>query len=267
MRLEGRTILITGSGSGIGRALAEDAAGRGARLVLAGRRTEMLAGTVSGLPRGACLATVGADISCPEGRAALMRTLDEAGLPVDVLVNNAGMVRSGRLETLDDTALAQMIATNVTGAIALTRDMLPRLRRSGAPRIVNIGSMYGDIAFPLFAAYAASKFALRGFSDAMRRELAMDGIGVTYAAPRATRTDAAAAFDALVEPMQMAVDDPAHVARWIWDAVEREAATAYPPTRERFFLWVQKLCPALIDRAAHRQLRDVERSWARRTAS
>ena len=83
---------------------------------------------------------------------------------------------------------------------------------SGPSRIVNVGSMFGDIAYPLFAAYSASKFALRGLSIALRRELKPYGIGVTYAAPRATKTDASHAMDPLVEPMQMRLDDPTAVA-------------------------------------------------------
>jgi short-subunit dehydrogenase len=258
MRLDGRTALITGAGSGIGRALAEEATRRGAKAILVGRRIGALEDTCARLPAGACRAMFACDITRATDRAALVRALDDGALPVDILVNNAGVVRAGRLAALTDEALEQVIGTNVIGTIALTRDLLPRLRRAAGARIVNVGSMYGDIGFPLFAAYAASKFALRGFSDAMRRELAAEGIGVTYVAPRATRTDAAHEFDALVEPLKMAVDDPARVAAWIWNAAERGAAAAYPPTMERIFLWVQRLCPSLIDRAARSQLGAVD---------
>jgi short-subunit dehydrogenase len=258
VRLEGRTILITGAGAGIGLALAEDAARRSAKLILVGRRIGALEDTRDRLPKGACLALIPCDITDAADRTRLMERLTSEALPLDILVNNAGVVQAGRLDALSDEMLRRIAQTNFEAPVALTRNLLPQLRRSAAARIVNVGSMYGDIGFPLFAAYAASKFALRGFSDAMRRELAADGIGVTYVAPRATRTDAASSFEDLVEPFQMKVDDPARVAAWIWRAVERDAATAYPPTMERLFLWVQKLCPALVDRAAAAQLRKAE---------
>ena len=134
--------------------------------------------------------------------------------------------------------------------------MLPLLRRAAPSRIVNVGSMFGDIAYPLFASYSASKFALRGLSIALRREFKLFGIGVTYAAPRATKTDAAQAFDPLVEPMQMRIDDPARSpprsgGRW------RRTPTA--PMRkgpERLFVLVQRLLPRLVDRAIAAQMAD-----------
>ena len=115
--------------------------------------------------------------------------------------------------------------------------------------------MFGDIAYPLFSAYSASKFALRGLSIALRRELKEFGVGVTYAAPRATNTDAASAFGRLVAPMQMRIDDPAKVARDIWTAVARDADSVYAKGPERFFVLVQRLFPQLVDRSIEGQMR------------
>lgn len=121
--------------------------------------------------------------------------------------------------------------------------------------------MFGDIAYPLFSAYSASKFALRGLSIALRRELKEFGVGVTYAAPRATNTDAASAFGRLVAPMQMRIDDPAKVARDIWTAVARDADSVYAKGPERFFVLVQRLFPQLVDRSIEGQMSD-RRIWA-----
>ena len=107
--------------------------------------------------------------------------------------------------------------------------------------------MFGDIAFPCFGAYSATKFALRGYSDALRRELAAEGVGVTYAAPRATRTPAVDNFRDLVEPMGMVLDEQDAVARRILDAVARDARSVYPVGMERVFMAIQSLGPALVD--------------------
>lgn len=258
MRLDGKVVLITGAGSGIGRALAEEAARRGASLVLNGRREAPLRDTVARLPSATAVEVVAGDAAEAAGRGAALRTVGERFGRLDVLVNNAGTLATGPLASLDDAALAAMARTNLVAPAALTRDCLPLLRRS-AGRIANIGSVFGDIAYPYFALYSATKFGLRGLSDALRRELAVDGIGVTYVAPRATRTDAVAAFENLVEPFAMTLDPVEKVARQTWDAVERDARSVYPRGPERLFVLLRRLAPGLIDGGVVRQLAKVER--------
>jgi short-subunit dehydrogenase len=114
--------------------------------------------------------------------------------------------------------------------------------------------MFGDIAYPLFSAYSASKFGLRGLSIALRRELKQVGVGITYAAPRATNTDAAGALARLVSPR---LDDPAKVARDIWAAVARDADSVYAKGPERLLVLVQQLFPGLIDRSIEGQMSDA----------
>tara|TARA_R110002167_G_scaffold129180_1_gene311943 strand:+ start:532 stop:1359 length:828 start_codon:yes stop_codon:yes gene_type:complete len=252
MRLDGRRVLITGAGSGIGRALAIGCAAKGAHLILAGRRQTALDETIALLPAGHPAIAVPADIASAGGRAALHRAAAAQGA-LDVLINNAGVVQSGALEMQSDVALEHLFAVNVLAPIALVRDLLPLLRAAEQPRVVSVGSVFGDIGHPLFAAYGASKFALRGFSDAMRRELAGEGIGVTYAAPRATHTPAAEGFADLVEPFAMTMDNPEVVAAEIIRAIERGAPMAYPRGLERLFVWIQRLFPGLIDQALSRK--------------
>jgi short-subunit dehydrogenase len=261
MQLEGKCALITGAGSGIGRALAIEASLRGMTVALCGRRAEALSETLAEMaPSGRHLRLRG-DITSPAVRRGLRDYLWRQWGTLDVLINNAGVVAVGPLAYVADAELEQMMATNVIAPMALTREMLPLLRRATPSRVVNVGSMFGDIPYPLIAGYSASKFALRGLSIALRRELRPYGVGVTYAAPRATKTAAAEAFDPLVEPMQMRMDDPARVAAQIWRAVRRERDSAYAKGPERFFVLVQKLLPGLVDRAiaaqmAHPQVRD-----------
>jgi short-subunit dehydrogenase len=256
MLLEKRSIVVTGAGSGIGRAIALAAADRGAQLVLIGRRQAALQETAALLPAGTRWNLVTADITLAPGRADIVNACRRHG--VDILINNAGIVTSGLLSGLKDEDLARIVLTNVAAPIALTRDLVPLLKLSDRPRIVNIGSVFGDIGHPYFAAYCASKFALRGFSDAARRELAADGIGVTYAAPRATRTPAADGFNDLVAPFAMKLDDPAMVAARIMKGIEAEASIIYPGGPERLFIWLQRLLPAVIDRVLGEKSRKVQ---------
>jgi short-subunit dehydrogenase len=256
MLLEKRSIVITGAGSGIGRALALAAADRGAHLVLIGRRLAALEETVKLLPTGGRSNLVMADITSALGRADIVNACRRHG--VDILINNAGIVASGLLSGLKDEDLVRIMLTNVAAPIALTRDLVPLLKLSDRPRIVNIGSVFGDIGHPYFAAYCASKFALRGFSDAVRREFAADGIGVTYAAPRATRTPAADGFHDLVAPFAMTLDDPATVADRIMKGIEDEASIIYPGGPERLFIWLQRLLPVVIDWVLGKKSRKVQ---------
>lgn len=249
MALEGRTALITGAGSGIGRAIALEASRRGMSLALVGRRAEPLEETRLSLGRNATCLVIAADVTSPAGRGLIRGRVASEWGRLDVLVNNAGLLAAGPLVQTEDAPLQRLMATNLLAPLAMIRDLLPLLRAASAARVVNIGSLLGDIAMPLFAAYSASKFGLRGLSDALRRELEPLGIGVTYAAPRGARTEATQAIARYVEPLEMPLDAPETIARQVWDAVARGKDTTYPRGRERLFLLVERLFPSVVDRA------------------
>ncbi|HML27868.1 MAG TPA: SDR family NAD(P)-dependent oxidoreductase, partial [Hyphomicrobium sp.] len=216
MQLKNRLALITGAGSGIGRQLAVEAARRGMTVALVGRRPDALRETLEMMGSRRNHVALPGDITNPEVRAALKQYIANWSGRLDVLVNNAGVVAAGPLTQTSDEELERIMMTNVVAPAALIRELLPLLHQAAPSRIVNIGSVFGDIAYPLFGAYSASKFGLRGLSIALRRELKGFGIGITYAAPRAANTDAASGFRGLIGPMQMRLDDPEKVARDIW---------------------------------------------------
>jgi len=256
MLLRGKIALITGAGSGIGRQLAIEAARIGMTVALTGRRADALHETMSLMgPRRSHVALPG-DITDPQIRVALAHYVARWWGRLDVLVNNAGLVSVGPLARTSDDELERLMATNVIAPAALVRELLPLLHRAAPSRVVNVGSVFGDIAYPLFCAYSASKFGLRGLSIALRRELKEFGVGITYAAPRATNTAAAGAFGRLIAPMQMRLDEPEKVARDIWTAVARDADSVYPKGPERFFVLVQRLFPQLVDRSVENQMAD-----------
>ena len=256
MQLKGKHVLITGAGSGIGRALAIEASRRGMIVGLSGRRVEALHETVAMMAPESHPLLLPGDLTMAQLRRELSGFLAQNWGRLDVLVNNAGVMHAGPLSATGDEVIERIMATNVLAPLSLTRELLPLLREASPSRIVNIGSIFGDVAYPLFGAYSASKFALRGASIALRRELKSFGIGVTYAAPRATKTDAARSFDDLIEPLQMTLDEPDVVASGIWRAVERDADTAYARGPERLFVFAQRLFPKLVDRAIGQQMAD-----------
>ena len=254
MQLEGKRCLITGAGSGIGRAMALEAAKRGLKLILVGRRTEMLRKTSAQIADPDQTVTIAADITNTLERRRLVSEISDRFSCLDILINNAGQVAVGRFESLNDHDIESMVAVNLVAPMALSRDFLPLLKNSSAARIVNVGSVFGDIAYPYFAAYSATKFGLRGLSDALRRELSSAGIAVTYLAPRATHTPAATQFASLVEPLQMNMDTPERVAVQCWDAIAAGKREAFPRGMESLFVRVQRWFPKLIDANIIRQI-------------
>ena len=254
MQITDKVALVTGAGSGIGRAVAIEASRRGMAVALVGRRTACLLATREALSAGTNSLVLSGDVTLPDDRRAMRDAVARRWGRLDVLVNNAGIVAAGPLAEADDAALERLCATNIVAPLALTREMLGLLGAANPGRVVNVGSVLGDVAYPLFAAYSASKFALRGASSALRRELAGEGIGVTYVAPRGARTGATRAIARYVAPLEMKLDSAETIARALWDAVAHDRTTAYPGLRERAFVLAERLFPGLIDRALASQL-------------
>ncbi len=246
-----KTVLITGGGSGIGRALALQAAKLGFDLILTGRTKATLDET-AGLIETAKVKIITADVTTADGRADIVAAVGDR---LDILINNAGTLSVGQIVDITDAQINQMVATNFTAPMALTRDLLPALTAIKG-RIVNIGSVFGDIAYPFFATYSATKFGLRGFSDGLRRELSGKGIGVTYIAPRATSTAAETKFASLIEPMDITLDTPETVAKQAWAAILAGKRESFPKGKERFFVKIQRLFPSLVDKSVNALAQD-----------
>lgn len=258
MNIDGKTILVTGAGSGIGRALATALSQQGAKLVLADLNAEGLDETRKGLANADASTCVTGDITQADTRTAIATAAQDTFGGLDMVINNAGVVAVGPLAEADDQGLELMVRVNLLAPMQLIRDLLPLLEKSASPTIVNVGSMFGDIAFPLFAGYSATKFGVRGLSDALRRELAPKGVRVLYVAPRAAKTGATQAFEHLIEPMQMKLDEPEVVAANVVGAIRSGARSSYPRGPERLFVFIQRVLPKVIDNALIKQLKDLK---------
>ena len=189
MHLKGKKVLITGGSSGIGFAIAEAALAKGADVVITGRRQDVVMEAAKQLRQGRRrIESVAADVSTASGRAATLKlSLEKLG-GLDVLVNNAGGVRAGRLEETTEAEIRTMIEVDLVAPILLTRAALPALRASGDGLVVNVTSGIALVAAPFYATYAGVKGGLSKFGESLRRELNGEGIRVMTVYPGATDT-------------------------------------------------------------------------------
>ncbi|WP_049630425.1 SDR family oxidoreductase [Cellvibrio sp. pealriver] len=261
MTLKGKLILLTGASGGIGQAIARRLAAQGARLILVGRSTEQLNVLARELR---VLVNEGfvlqADITQHSGRETIRTALLALQEPLDALINCAGVNLFGFLEDSDPDTVAQLINTNVTATILLTQLTLPFLHKSTG-RILNIGSSFGSLGYPGFSVYCASKFALRGFSEALRRELGDSNIQVAHLAPRATNTSLNSdAVCAMNRELGNAMDEPDIVAAQVEIMLSakrmRDRNVGWP---ERLFLRINSIVPRIIDNALRGQLPIIRR--------
>ena len=190
MRLEGRTAVVTGAAGGIGRAIAESLGRRGCHLALADVDEAGMAETAE-LTRAVRVSRHRIDVADRIAVAEFPSIVAAEHGGVDVLVNNAGVAVGGTFEQVSDEDFEWLFEINFWGVVRMTRAFLPLLRASGDARVVNISSVYGLIAPPEQVAYASSKFAVRGFSEALRHELEGSGIGVTVVHPGGVNTSIA----------------------------------------------------------------------------
>jgi len=189
LTLDGKTVLITGGGGGIGSGMAQAFAERGAKIVLADIAIEFAQQEAAQLPAGTDVRVVALDVRELESWRAVRDRIESDLGPVDVLCNNAGVSTGFRpLLAIDPEEFERVMSINVTGVYNGIKTFAPGMvdRRSG--HIVNTSSMNGLTPFGSFAAYSASKFAVLGLSDALRDELASAGVGVSTLFPGLTRS-------------------------------------------------------------------------------
>lgn len=260
MHLHDCRALLTGATGGIGQALVERLCADGARLLLVGRDPQRLQALAARHPGR--VEWVAADLATAEGR----RRVFEAARRFDglnCLINAAGINHFALFETQDEAAIADLIDLNLTATLQLTHAVLPLLASQPRALLLNIGSTFGSIGYAGFSTYCASKFALRGFSEALRRELADTPIRVLYLAPRATRTAMnAGPVEAMNAALKVGMDAPEAVAEHIARAIRREHRESYLGWPEKLFVRLNGLLPRLVDQSLRKQLVTI-RGFAR----
>ena len=268
MKIAGQWVLLTGASGGIGSAIAERLARAGARLILVGRdkgALQKLLHKIQVYSKGSFI--VCADINSRDGRELIRNQVLALPQPLDVAIHCAGANDFALLADSDEAQIARLINTNLLAPILLTRLLLPLLNPAAA-RLLLVGSGFGYLGYPGFSSYCASKFGLRGFSEALRRELGDSHTQVAYLAPRATSTSLNSdAVNALNRALGNGEDSPAYVAQ----VVEKMLRAARMGDRrlgwpERFFLRLNQWFPALVDRALGAQLAQIKH-YAQRARS
>ena len=255
MQLSHAKILLTGASGGLGQELARQLVAGGAQVLVAGRDPEKLAvlSAELGKTTGSIVGSVRADLTRPEGVAAVVGAAREFG--VNVLINNAGIGSFGLYEQQDWTEIQQVLLTNLLLPMQLTHALLPTLRSRSQAAIVNIGSTFGSLPFPGFSAYSAAKAGLRGFSQALRRELADSSISVVHLAPRAIDTALnSPAVNALNRALGNHLDSPAAVAQKIVQALAANTRERHIGFPEKLFAWLNGMAPGLIDQGLSAKL-------------
>ena len=255
--IEGRRILLTGASRGVGRALGIELAPLGMHFCLVARSESSLtelAEELDKLGAASVLCFAGDIVSC-DTRAKLIELLRDEWGSIDILVNNAGTSAHGRFVASDESTLRGVMELNFFAATELTRLSLPLLSAGKDPVIVNVGSVLGHRGAPYNSEYSASKFALRGWSEAVRAELSREGIDVVMISPGTIDTQF---FDHLLArheetpwPKQKGIS-PEATALQIANAIRRRKREIYPNWRGRVLVAASRYCPALVDRLMKR---------------
>jgi 3-dehydrosphinganine reductase len=189
----GKVAVVTGGSSGIGKAIACGLAERGMDVWLVAQRIELLNSAQKEVEthrqnQSQKIVTISADISDVDQVKMAVKQVSEKSGPPDLLVNSAGVTHPGYVEKLDLNIFDWMMEVNYFGTVYMTKEVIPVMMKRGSGYILNISSGAGIIATIGYSAYAASKFAVRGFSDSLRQEMKLHGIGVSILYPSDTDT-------------------------------------------------------------------------------
>jgi short-subunit dehydrogenase len=257
--MKGKRIILTGAAGGIGAHIARLLSAEGARLCLTDINEQALQDVRQALGRDD-VHTVAANITAAEDRQKVVdEALRELG-GIDVLINAAGINPFGVFAKQDPGLIQKTVEINTLAPMLLARAVLPSMLEQDSGQIVNIGSTFGSIGFAWFSAYSASKYALRGFSQALRRELAETGVAVTYIAPRAVRTaiNSQEVYE-MAEAVKMNMDEPDAVAEQIVKSIRKGDKECHLGFPESLFVRINAIFPGLVDRAVRKQNRKAHK--------
>jgi len=262
--LANERVLLTGATGGIGSEIANLLLENHCQVGLVGRSQDKLEQLAKKLGQNdKQFILIKADISHKTERQYMFEQMQAHFGGIDMLINSAGAMDFTAFENQDEDKLEQIFQTNVLSPMKLCREILPFMQEQEKGHIVNIGSIFGSIAFAYFAAYSASKFALRGFSEALRRELADSPIKVSYIAPRAVKTSLNSdKMYSMAKEVKMNMDTPEDVAKQIIKAISKEQKDVFLGFPESLFVRINALLPRVVDMATRTQNRIAQKYLA-----
>ncbi len=261
MQWQQQTCLLTGATGGIGQAIATALANKGVSLILQGRsesRLQQLSDSLTGEHK-----ILVADITTIQGREKICRMAELNA--ISMLINNAGVGQFSLLEETEEAVIVDTLEINLLAPILLIQELLPLLQKADqqqpAPSyVINVGSAFGSIGFAGQSIYCASKFGLRGFTEALYRELADTNVHVSYFAPRATATsinsDQAMAMN---KALGNNVDSPESVANALIQQLEKGHARLFVGFPEKLFVKINGAFPHIVDKALFKKLPIIKR--------
>lgn len=272
MQLNDKVAVLTGAGSGIGRALALALAERGCHLALADINAAALAETAQQARAvGVRTSEHVLDVAKREQIAALPQAVMAEHGQVDLLINNAGVALGGDFHQVSEADFDWLMAINFDAVVCMTRAFLPLLKQRPVARLVNISSLFGLITPAGQSAYCASKFAVRGFSNALRLELRGSPVGVTVVHPGGVATSIATSARLADDiPKQDAARNleraqrllrmpPSKAAAIILRGIERDKARVLVGNDARLLAWLERLMPTNYWRLLPGLAREPER--------
>jgi len=238
MDLQNKVVIVTGASGGIGAATARELARHQAVVVLAARRADQINALKAQIEQtGGRALAVPTDVGQRPSIDHLVQTTIDTFGRVDVLVNNAGIGGNTAIGDSDDELIQRVINVNLIAPARCVQAVLPHMRQAGRGMIINIGSVAGEVATSTL--YSASKFGLRGFNDALRRELRHDNIDVVLVAPGFIRTD-------MTSDVKVPMPGPDVVAQAVTSAIRRPRRKIIVPWPYRVLLPFAKI-PRLAD--------------------
>lgn len=243
-----KVVIVTGASSGIGAATAREFARQGALVVLAARRTDALKEQVATITEeGGRALAIPTDVTEIEQVIQLVERTRATFGPIDILVNNAGANWGKPFVDTSADEITNLLQVNLLGAMLLTRVVLPEMQQRHAGAIISVGSVASHVAIePL---YSAAKSGVRGFSLALRRQLAGSGISVSLVSPGNIHTQ-------MTSAIQERMPEPEFVARTIVSLVSTPRREVILPLKYHSIVWLDRLLPGLADFAfywRHRQ--------------
>ncbi len=262
MNLSTARVLLTGAAGGIGGAIAAELLARGATVLLVDLNETALRRFAASEPKASAerVEVFAANLTSAEDRARLAEFAQTWRGGINVLINNAGVSHFRLLEDQPAEEVDLALAVNLQAPIHLCRLLLPHLQRQPEAQILNTGSVFGGIGYAAYSVYCATKFAMRGFSESLRRELADTSVTVHYLAPRATRTGInTAAVETMNAELGVAMDTPPVVARAACEMLETGTLEAVVGWPEKFFVRLNALLPRLVDGSLRKQLAVIRR--------
>jgi len=257
----GRSVVITGASSGIGRALAVQLAQAGAVLILAARREEKLRDLAHELRKCAAeVLVVPTDVTVDADRKRLIAAVKERFGGLDVLINNAGVASWAHFKDSSEEILRTVMEVNFFAPAELIRLAIPLLLQGQQPAIVNVASMCGRRAMPGWSEYSASKFALCGLTEALRGELARFDIDICLMIPGLTRSEFRERFLQTKGRAKIEFDKgmpPEWVAAQIVNSLRKSKTETVMGREAHLVLWFNKLFPRLTDWLLARKMRQL----------